>query len=98
MRRKPLTPLNPAFADTPLSKLITMIERESVFHAWEMEAELDARLERLGKRWRFNRNGCIELYFPEKQRPTQKLCDHGLFDSDRRSQLDVADLLSGGRQ
>ncbi len=93
MRRKPLTPLNPAFADTPLSKLIEMVEQACVFQAAELEAELDARLERLGKRRRFVRPGQIELYFPGKTRREQKPCNIGLYDPDALSQADISDLL-----
>jgi len=93
MRRKPFAPLNSAFVDTPLSKLVEMIEQACVFEAPELEAELDARLERIGKRWRFVRPGKIELYFPSKTRREQKLCDVGLFDTDARSQVDLVDRL-----
>jgi len=93
MKRKPLTPLNPDFADTPLSKLITMVEQACVFHVADLEAELDARLERIGKRWRFVRPGMIELYFPGKTRRQQKPCDIGLFDTDALSQVDLVDLI-----
>lgn len=93
MRRKPFKPLNPAFADTPLSKLISMVEQACVFSAVDMEAELDARLERIGKRWRFIAPGKVELYFPGKSRREQKPCDIGLFDRDARSQVDLSDML-----
>lgn len=93
MRRNPFTPLNPAFADTPLSKLITMVEEACVFHSADVEDELNARLERIGKRWRFIAPGKIELYFPSKSRREQKQCDIGLFDTDARSQVDLVDML-----
>ena len=91
--KKQYTPLNPAFADTPLSKLIELIEHACVFEAPEFESELDARLERIGKKWRFVRPGKIELYFPIKSRREQKPCDIGLFDRDARSQVDLMDML-----
>lgn len=94
MKHKSLTPLNPAFADTPLSKLITMLEQSCVFRAADIEDELDARLERIGKRWRFVAPGKIELYFPAKsRRQQQQPCNIGLFDTHARSQGDLTDLL-----
>ncbi len=93
MRRKPFTPLNPIYADTPLSTLIAMVEQACVFHAADIEAELDARLERIGKHWRFIAPGKVELYFPSKTRREQKPCDIGLFDRDARSQVDLTDML-----
>jgi len=93
MRRKAFTPLNPGFATTPLNQLIVELEQACVFEAPEIEAELNARLERLGKRWRFVRPGQIELYFPGKSRREQKPCDIGLFNTDSRSQVDLSDLL-----
>jgi len=93
MRRRPLTPLNLAFADTPLSKLTEQLEQACLFEAPDLEAELNARLERIGKRWRFVRPGQIELYFPTKGRPSQKPCDIGLFDQDAARQVDLTDLL-----
>ena len=68
MRRKPVAPLNPDFAHTPFPKLVAMVEQCCVFQAAEIEAELDARLERLGKRWRFISPGEVEIYFPDKTR------------------------------
>lgn len=90
--QRQLTPLNPIFADLPTSKLITKLEIDCVFKSAELEAELNARLERMGKRWRFVRGGKIEIYFPEKQRGRQQPCNIGLFDEDRRDQIDMADL------
>ena len=92
-RRYPPTPLNQAFADTPLSKLVEMVEECCLFKAADIEAELDARLERIGKHWRFIAPGKVELYFPSKTRRQQKPCDIGLFDSDARRQVDLTDML-----
>lgn len=94
MKIKTFTPLNPIYADTPLSTLVAMIEQSCVFAAPSLEAELNARLERIGKRWRFVAPGKIELYFPAKTRREQRPCNIGLFDTDSRSQVDLSDLLS----
>ena len=76
-----------------MSKLVEMVEQCCVFKAAEIETELDARLERLVKRWRFVRPGEVEIYFPDKTRREQKPCDIGLFDRDALSQVDLAEML-----
>ena len=85
-------PLNPAFADMPTSELIRELESLCVFQSAELERELTARMERLGKCWRFSTMATIEVYYPARQRRTQQPCNIGLFDTDHRSQIDLADL------
>ena len=75
------------------AQLIGELEMASIFEAFELEAELNHRLERTGQRWRFTSKNNIELYYPEKVRPGQKSCDIGLFDLEGRKQMDLADLL-----
>ena len=93
MKHYQSTPLNPAFADTPESKLISMLEQECLFKSEALETELTARLERSGRKWRFIAPGKIETYYPNKARPKQRPCNIGLFDKDDLSQLDVMDAL-----
>ena len=93
MKRKSLRPLNPIFADTSMSELITKLEQACLFESHDLEAELTARLERSGRQWRFTAPGTIELYYPSKARPTQRDCNIGLFNRDDRSQLDVMDAI-----
>lgn len=72
--------------------LIARLEHASVFDAYELETELNSRLEKTGQCWRFNDENTIELYYPQKQRPHQKRCDFGLFDLEGRKQIDIADF------
>ena len=74
-------------------ELICQLEKTSIFDAYELETELNRRLEITGKRWRFNIENKIELYYPPKKRPEQKPCDIGLFDLEGRKQTDIANLL-----
>ncbi len=74
-------------------ELIRQLERTSIFEAYELETELNRRLEKTGQCWRFNRGNKIELYYPSKKRPEQKPCDIGLFDLEGQKQIDIADLL-----
>jgi hypothetical protein len=75
------------------SEIVARIERNSVFETPELEAELNARLERTGREWRFVRGHRIEVYFPERVRREQRPCNIGLLDRDARSQSDLADWL-----
>ena len=86
------TPLNPRFADIPTSELISRLEAICVFKSAELEHELTARLERVGKHWRFVGAAKIETHCRSTQRPPQHPCDIGLFDVDGRRQTDMADL------
>jgi len=93
MKHKQRRPLNPAFADTPTSQLVRMLEEACVFTSSSIETELSIRLEQSGRLWRFVAPGKIELYYPGKIRPKQRECNVGLFDNDTLSQLDVMDAI-----